>query len=89
MAKKHLPIFGVGPYLISSILLITLFALIATYLKLIPVYNIDPINAFFVILGVLLIVIGVVFWLLGVIKSGMDKSIKNNDLVTTGIYGYI
>ena len=36
-----------------------------------------------------MIVIGIVFWLLAVIKSGIDKSIKNNDLVTTGIYGYI
>lgn len=36
-----------------------------------------------------MIALGIVFWLSAVIKSKIDNSIKNNDLVTTGIYGYI
>lgn len=44
MTEKHLPIFGVGPYLISSIAFITLFALALDYLKIIPPYSINPIK---------------------------------------------
>lgn len=89
MTEKHLPIFGVGPYLISTIALITLFALALNYLKIIPTYTINPIKPFFVIIGTILIIIGIVFWLLAVIKSKIGKSIRNNDLITTGIYGYV
>ena len=89
MTEKHLPIFGVDPYLISSIAFITLFALALDYLKIIPSYSINPIKPIFVILGTIFIIIGIVFWLLAVIKSRIDKSIRNNDLITTGIYGYI
>ena len=84
MTEKHLPIFGVSPYLISSIAFITLFALALDYLKIIPPYSINPIKPIFVILGTILIIIGIVFWLLAVIKSRIDKSIRNNDLITTG-----
>lgn len=68
---------------------ITLLALVSTSLKIIPIYTINQINTFLIIFGTLLIVIGGVFWLLAVIKSRITNSIKNNDLVTTGIYGYI
>ena len=44
MTEKHLPIFGVGPYLISSIAFITLFSLALNYLKIIPSYTINPIK---------------------------------------------
>lgn len=89
MTEKHLPIFGVGPYLISSIVLITLFALALDYLKIMPIYTINPIKPIFVILGTILIIIGIVFWLLAVIKSRIDKSIRSNDLITSGIYGHV
>ena len=89
MTEKHLPIFGVGPYLISSIEFITLFALALSYLKIIPAYTPNQIEPIFVILGSILIIIGVVFWLLAVTKSRIDKSIRSNDLITTGIYGYV
>lgn len=82
MAKKHLPIFGVGPYLISSIALMTLFSLALSSLKIIPTYNISQLKTFFVIFGTLLIILGIVFWLSAVIKSKIDESIKNNDLLT-------
>lgn len=60
MTEKHLPIFGVAPYLISSIALITSFALAADYLKIIPTHTITPIKPIFVIMGILLIIIGII-----------------------------
>ena len=61
MTEKHLPIFGVGSYLISSIAFITLFALALDYLKIILPYSINPIKPIFVILGTILIIIGIVY----------------------------
>lgn len=89
MTEKHLPVFGMGPYLISSIVFVTIFAMVLTSLKIIPVYSIDQFNSMFIILGALLIIIGIVFWLSAVIKSRIGKSVKSNDLITTGIYGYV
>lgn len=89
MTEKHLPIYGVGPYIISTIVLITIFAVASTSLKIMPIYNISQINTFLIIIGTLSIVVGLVFWLLAVIKSRITNSIKNNDLLTTGIYGYV
>lgn len=89
MTEKHLPIFGVGPYLSSSIALMTLFALVLSYSRIIPNYTSNQIKPLFVIFGTMLIIIGIVFWLLAVTKSRIDRSIRSNDLVTTGIYGYI
>lgn len=89
MTEKHLPIFGVGPYLIFSIALTTLLTLALNYLKIIPTYTINTIKPIFIIVGIILIIIGIVFWLLAVIKSRIGKSVRSNDLITTGIYGYV
>ena len=89
MTEKHLPIFGVGPYLIFSIALITLLTLALNYLKIVPTYTINTIKPILIIVGIILIIIGIVFWLLAVIKSRIGKSVRSNDLITTGIYGYV
>lgn len=89
MTEKHLPIFGVGPYLIFSIALITLLTLALNYLKIIPTYTTNTIKPIFIIVGIILIINGIVFWLLAVIKSRIGKSVRSNDLITTGIYGYV
>ena len=89
MTEKHLPIFGVGPYLISSIAFMTLIALALSSLEIIPAYNLNQAKHIFVFIGSGLIIIGIVFWLLAVSKSRIDESIRSNDLLTTGIYGYL
>ena len=36
-----------------------------------------------------MIVIGAIFWISAIKKSDIDDNIRQNNLVTTGIYGYV
>ena len=84
---NHLPLFGVGPFLIIPILVITVTSIILTVYNLVPVYklNWDILN----ILGVFLIILGIIFWVMAALKSRIDDEIKSNRLVTTGVYGLV
>lgn len=89
MDENHLPVFGIGPYLILIIGIITIISSICSYYHLIPVYKINELNMVFLILGVILIILGIVFWISAVLISKIDKEVENNSLVTTGIYAYV
>lgn len=52
MDENHLPIFGIGPYLISVIGIITITSSICSYYHLIPIYKINELNMVFLILGI-------------------------------------
>jgi protein-S-isoprenylcysteine O-methyltransferase Ste14 len=41
------------------------------------------------VIGVFLIILGAIFWISAVKKSDIDDNIRQNNLVTTGIYGYV
>lgn len=89
MEENHLPVFGIGPYLVLLIGIITITSSIFSYYHLIPVYKIDELNMVFLFLGIMLIVAGVAFWLLAVVNSKITSEIESNNLVTTGIYAYV
>ncbi|AMD17212.1 hypothetical protein TL18_03745 [Methanobrevibacter sp. YE315] len=89
MYENHLPIFGVGPYLVLIIGIITIIFSISSYYHLIPVYKINELNMVFFILGVILISLGIVFWISAVLVSKISDEVENNKLVTTGIYAYV
>ena len=85
--KKHLPLFGVGPIYVVSILLTTVLAAVSSSKGIIP--KIDFFKPFMLIAGAILIVSGIGIWLSAVFGSRMDKNIIENRLVTTGIYAYV
>ncbi len=89
MEENHLPVFGIGPYLISAIGIVTITSFILSYYHLIPVFKMDELNMVLIILGIILIVLGAICWLLAVFNSNFDKNVKENNLITTGIYVYI
>ncbi|MCR5026970.1 MAG: isoprenylcysteine carboxylmethyltransferase family protein [Methanobrevibacter sp.] len=89
MNENHLPIFGIGPYLVLVMGGITIISSIFSYYHLIPVYKITELNMVFLILGILLIILGIIFWVLAVVISKIDREVENNNLVTTGIYAYV
>lgn len=89
MDENHLPIFGIGPYLISIIGIITITSSICSHYNLIPIYKINELNMVFLILGTILIILGIIFWILAVVISKIDMEVENNNLVTTGIYAYV
>ena len=89
MGENHLPVFGIGPYLVSIIGIITIASSILSYYHLIPIYRIDELNMVFLILGIAVIILGIVFWISAVLISKITKEVENNKLVTTGIYAYV
>jgi len=84
---NHLPLLGVGPLLIIPILIITVIFIILSFYNVIPIYNLN--SMIITVMGFVLIILGIVFWLLANLKSKIDDEIKSNRLVTTGIYSIV
>ena len=86
---QKLPLFGIGPYLIYGIGLFTAICIVlfAYAFKVGNLYG----NWVWVfrITGGVLIVLGFIIWFIGALKSGMDESITENRLKTTGIYAWV
>lgn len=89
MDENHLPIFGIGPYLVLIMGIITISSSILSHYDLIPIYKINELNMVFLILGIIFIILGIIFWISAVLISKIDRKIENNTLVTTGIYSYV
>jgi protein-S-isoprenylcysteine O-methyltransferase Ste14 len=89
MDETHLPVFGIGPYLVSIMGIITIISYISSYYNLIPAFKIKELNMVFLILGIILIILGIVFWISAVLIAKVLKEVENNRLVTTGIYAHV
>ena len=85
--NNHLPLYGIGPYIIGVITLMTIIAIMISFLNYIPVYA--SYSLILRLFGVILMVVGAVFWLSAVLNSDIQKNIVQNHLVTTGIYGIV
>lgn len=85
--NNHLPLYGIGPYVIGAIALMTIMAIMISFLKYIPAYASDSI--ILRVFGIILMVVGAAFWLLAVFKSDIQKNIEQNHLLTAGIYGVV
>lgn len=87
--QNQLPFFGVGPYMITPIVIIAVLSFVASSYKLIPIYTIPQLDFLFVLVGVISIMLGIVLWLAAVVNSRISENIKNKNLVTTGVYAYV
>ncbi len=88
-SKPHLPIMGVGPaYVISIVLLSSLSIFVDTaYLHLLRPTS-ALLEIFLFIVGLLFILSGLLIYFLA-IKAKITRSIKENTLVTHGIYSVV
>lgn len=86
---QKLPLFGIGPYMIFGMGLVTLTGIILFGY----VFNIGiletPWIMVFRITGALLIVTGIFIWFIGAVRSDMDDHIESNKLKTSGIYAWV
>lgn len=86
MKKSSLPVFGVGPiYVITCSLIIVL----AFHLKRQGFFQAGEIlylDLFFLLLGTILILAGIFFWIYAVLIQNIAHEIQSGKLVTTGIY---
>ena len=86
---QKLPMFGIGPYLISGIGLVTLVGiLLSVYFFRFGMLG-GAWTWVFRIAGIVLILAGVAVWYIGALRSNMDESIMDNKLQTGGIYAWV
>ena len=89
MKTKHLPILGVGPMYVITIILMTVISIILSTTRMIPIITFTNIRWIFVLIGILCSIIGITLWLKAVIIDRLDAHIIKNELVTTGVYAYV
>ena len=86
---QKLPLFGVGPYIVYGIAMVNLIGIILFgYVFKIGILQ-SPWTLIFRIAGALLIILGLVIWYIGALRSDMDESITENKLQTKGIYAWV
>lgn len=86
--NKTLPMYGVGPLYVGSIMITTIIFSVLSHFDYMPSYNIDALRIPLLVLGIILIVLSIYMWYISVIKDKVDKYISEGKLVTTGIYSY-
>lgn len=86
---QKLPMFGIGPYLISGVGLVTLIGILLSAFF----FRFGLLGGawtwVFRITGIVLILAGAAVWYTGALRSNMDESIMNNKLQTGGIYAWV
>jgi len=87
--QEHLPLYGVGPYLVAPMIIVSVLGLILSYYNLIPVYKFDSLYWLFIGLAVVLILDGAFLWLAAVKLSNITDKIENNQLITYGVYALV
>lgn len=86
---QKLPLFGIGPYMIFGMGLVTLTGIILFgYVFKIGILD-TPWIMVFRIMGALLIISGIFIWFIGAVRSDMDNHIESNKLKTSGIYAWV
>ena len=89
MKKDHLPILGVGPLYVITIVLITIIGIFLSATRFIPVITFTNMRWIFILIGILCFAIGITLWLRAVIIDKLDTHIIKNELGTTGVYAYV
>ena len=81
--------YGVGPVYVCCIIFLTIIGIWLSVSHQIPFKQTEVLHIPFVLVGIFLIVMGAVLWFEAVFRSKVDEHIKNNSLVTTGIYAWV
>lgn len=86
---QKLPMFGIGPYLIYGIAFLKAVVIVLTSY----VFKVGILENIWVwifrIVGGIVIILGIVIWFIGAMRSGMDENITDNKLKTDGIYSWV
>lgn len=89
MKKKNLSVFGIGPIYVLTITFLTLVAILLDLLKILDLKVFKFLRIIFVCFGFVFIIIGIFIWIKATVVSKISVNIKNNKLVTDGIYGVV
>lgn len=87
--KKHLPFFGVGPFIASFQVAITIIGVILSHFGYIYLLRVDFLNIPFKIIGAFFIAFGVYLFYGAHYKAKLFNNVAENNLVTTGVYSIV
>lgn len=86
---QKLPLFGIGPYIVFGMGVITLIGIILFgYVFKVGILE-NPWVIIFKVSGAMLIISGIIIWFVGAVCSDMDNHIESNKLKTSGIYLWV
>jgi len=83
----HLPLFGVGPLYGGIVVALTVAGCVAG--SLVPFGRVPQAKIPLLVFGIFLIVYGVSLWIRAVLVAKLDNGIKENRLVTGGVYAHV
>lgn len=86
---EHLPLYGVGPVYVAVIMALTALGLLLSANGWILLAPMKALRLPCGILGALLIAAGPVLWWKAVFEARVNTHIKQNTLVTTGVYAWV
>lgn len=89
MEKKHLPLLGVGPVIGMGQVIITVVTILICKALPTDFAGVGSLRIPFRMLGVWLILVGLYFNYSAKIKSKLFEHVKENKLVTDGIYRFV
>lgn len=89
MKKSHLSFFGVGPLYTLLTALLTLGTLWLDGLEMLPVCRLEALALPAKVLAGALFLFAALLWLGALFVSRIDAHIRQNHLVTTGVYGWV
>ncbi len=87
--KEHLPIYGVGPLCVVSMVVLLLIGIWLWNFGYLASGSMEVLRVPFLIFGVVLLVLAVWIWIQAVIVTKIEQKIQNNQLVTNGIYLWV
>lgn len=86
---QKLPLYGVGPFIVYAMACVAALGIIlCSYVFKIGILD-APWVIIFRIAGCVIIVAGLIIWVIGALRSGMDDNIAENRLKTDGIYAWV
>ena len=87
--KEHLPFFGIGPYYVAIIVLLTVGGMVLSARGCLDSGIVPALKAPMLVLGILAILLGAFIWGYAFFFDRIDDAIKNNRLYTGGIYAWV
>ena len=85
----EMPIFGVGPIYVITCLILTVVGICLHLRGYLNLGELRQGKIFFIIVGILLILLGICLWIQAVIVQKINKKVTEKKLITTGVYSIV